>query len=63
MHSLSYLMPGKVNEVVALLEEVEMGWVAKTRGSLEMKRPALSVYKWQFLVNYIDNKEERLSSS
>lgn len=25
MRCLSYLMPGKVNEVVALLEEVEMG--------------------------------------
>jgi len=25
MHCRSYLMPGKVNEVVALLEEVEMG--------------------------------------
>lgn len=48
MHCLSYLMPGKVNEVVALLEEVEMEWVAKTRGSLEMKRPALSDCKWQF---------------
>lgn len=48
MLGFSYLSPGKVNEVVALFEEVKMGWVAKTRGSLEMKRGALSSCKWQF---------------
>lgn len=48
MLGFSYLSPGKVNEVVALFEEVKMGWVAKTRGSLEMKRGALSCCKWQF---------------
>lgn len=48
MLGFSYLSPGKVNEVVALFEEVKMGWVAKTRGSLGMKRGALSGCKWQF---------------
>lgn len=48
MLAFSYLSPGKVNEVAALFEEVKMGWVAKTRGSLEMKRGALSGCKWQF---------------
>lgn len=45
---LSYLKPGKVNEVLVLLEEVKMGWLAETRESSEMKRATRSGSKWQF---------------